>query len=41
MSDADVFNLVFCPGFSTKDTITDISGRGVGLDAVKATIAEL
>ena len=41
MSDADVINLVFYPGFSTRDKITDISGRGVGLDVVKTTIAEL
>lgn len=31
----DIADLVFCSGISTKDTITDISGRGVGLDAVK------
>jgi len=41
MPDEEVFNLVFYPGFSTADKITDISGRGVGLDVVKTTIAEL
>jgi two-component system chemotaxis sensor kinase CheA len=41
MSDEEIFNLVFYPGFSTADEITDISGRGVGLDVVKTTIAEL
>ncbi|HOD43230.1 MAG TPA: ATP-binding protein, partial [Candidatus Wallbacteria bacterium] len=37
MSDSDVFNLVFLPGFSTADQITDISGRGVGMDVVKTS----
>ncbi len=37
----DLVNLLFEPGFSTADTITDISGRGVGLDVVKKTIASL
>ena len=41
MSDEEVLNLVFYPGFSTADTITDISGRGVGLDVVKAIITDL
>ncbi len=37
----DLVNLLFEPGFSTADAITDISGRGVGLDVVKKTIASL
>ncbi len=37
----DLVNLLFEPGFSTAETITDISGRGVGLDVVKKTIASL
>ncbi len=37
----DLVSLLFEPGFSTADTITDISGRGVGLDVVKKTIASL
>ena len=41
MSDADVWMLIFAPGFSTADVVTDISGRGVGLDVVKRNIAEL
>ncbi len=41
MSDSDVFNLVFLPGFSTADQITDISGRGVGMDVVKTSIESL
>jgi two-component system chemotaxis sensor kinase CheA len=34
-------NLVFLPGFTTRDAITDLSGRGVGLDVVKTNIARL
>jgi len=41
MSDQDAFDLLFQPGFSTADKISDISGRGVGLDVVKTTIASL
>ncbi|MFH0967691.1 MAG: chemotaxis protein CheW, partial [Methanobacteriota archaeon] len=41
MSESEVNDLLFLPGFSTADTITDISGRGVGLDVVKTTIASL
>ncbi len=41
MSDSEVFNLVFLPGFSTADQITDISGRGVGMDVVKTSIESL
>jgi two-component system chemotaxis sensor kinase CheA len=41
MSDSEVNDLLFLPGFSTADKITDISGRGVGLDVVKTTIAAL
>ncbi len=41
MSDAECNDLLFLPGFSTADKITDISGRGVGLDVVKTTIAGL
>jgi two-component system chemotaxis sensor kinase CheA len=36
-----VFNLIFAPGFSTKAEISDISGRGVGMDVVKTRISEL
>lgn len=38
MSDADVFGLIFEPGFSTKEAVTDISGRGVGMDVVRRAI---
>lgn len=41
MSDADVWQLIFAPGFSTADTITDVSGRGVGMDVVKRNIGAM
>lgn len=41
LSDAEVFKLIFLPGFSTADKVTDISGRGVGLDVVKKNIEQL
>lgn len=41
LSDKQVFELILASGFSTADTISDISGRGVGLDVVKATIESL
>jgi len=40
MSDADAIPLIFHPGFSTAEAISDISGRGVGLDVVRTTIRE-
>ncbi len=40
-SDSDLFALLFRPGFSTASTITEISGRGVGLDIVKANVQRL
>ncbi|MGW9607524.1 chemotaxis protein CheA, partial [Heyndrickxia sporothermodurans] len=41
LTDKQVFELILASGFSTADTISDISGRGVGLDVVKATIESL
>jgi len=41
MSDADVWQLVFAPGFSTAAVITDVSGRGVGMDVVKKNIESI
>ena len=41
LSDAEIFELIMEPGFSTADKITDISGRGVGMDVVKKTIEGL
>lgn len=37
----DLNNLIFLPGFSTADTITDVSGRGVGMDVVKKAVEKL
>lgn len=41
MSDADVWQLIFEPGFSTAEAITDVSGRGVGMDVVRRNIAAM
>jgi two-component system, chemotaxis family, sensor kinase CheA len=41
MSDAEVWQLIFAPGFSTAEEVTDVSGRGVGMDVVKRNIAAL
>ncbi len=41
MSDHDVWQLIFAPGFSTADVVTDVSGRGVGMDVVKRNIEGL
>ncbi len=41
MSDKQVLNLIFAPGFSTAEQVSDISGRGVGMDVVKRNIEEL
>ncbi len=41
LSDHDLNNLVFLPGFSTADQITDVSGRGVGMDVVKKAVEKL
>jgi two-component system chemotaxis sensor kinase CheA len=41
MSDADVWQLIFAPGFSTAETVTDVSGRGVGMDVVKRNITAM
>jgi len=38
MSDADVWQMIFAPGFSTASVVTDVSGRGVGMDVVKKNI---
>lgn len=40
-SDTDVWQLIFAPGFSTADHVTDVSGRGVGMDVVKQNIAAM
>ena len=41
LSDKECFNLIFMAGFSTKEEISDISGRGVGMDVVKTRITQL
>ncbi|BDG48030.1 MULTISPECIES: chemotaxis protein CheA [Parageobacillus] len=41
LTDRQIYELIFSPGFSTADKISDISGRGVGLDVVKSTIESL
>ncbi len=41
LSDEQVYELVFHPGLSTADEVTDVSGRGVGMDVVKRTVTEL
>ncbi|TVR45992.1 MAG: chemotaxis protein CheA [Planctomycetota bacterium] len=41
MSDSDVYKLIFHPGFSTAAAVSDLSGRGVGMDVVKKAIQEL
>ena len=41
LSDAEVWALIFAPGFSTAEVVTDVSGRGVGMDVVKQNIASL
>jgi two-component system, chemotaxis family, sensor kinase CheA len=41
MSDSDVWDLIFAPGFSTAEAVTDVSGRGVGMDVVRRNILAL
>ena len=41
MSDQEVWRLIFQPGFSTADKVTDVSGRGVGMDVVKRVLDKM
>lgn len=41
LSDRDIFNLIFLPGFSTVDQVSSVSGRGVGMDVVRQAIESL
>ncbi|NDY91539.1 chemotaxis protein CheA [Ideonella livida] len=41
LTDQEVYGLIFAPGFSTADVVTDVSGRGVGMDVVKKNITAL
>ena len=41
MSEEDIISLIFEPGFSSKEEATTISGRGIGMDAVKTEVEKL
>ncbi|HMZ57480.1 MAG TPA: chemotaxis protein CheA, partial [Leptospiraceae bacterium] len=41
MNDSDLLNLIFLPGFSTSETVTNVSGRGVGMDVVKSNLQKI
>ncbi|MGZ3769473.1 MAG: chemotaxis protein CheA [Bdellovibrio sp.] len=41
LSEAEAFQLIFAPGFSTKEQVSEVSGRGVGMDVVRTNITEL
>jgi two-component system, chemotaxis family, sensor kinase CheA len=41
MSEREIFNLIFMPGFSTAEKVTNVSGRGVGMDVVKTNIEKI
>jgi two-component system chemotaxis sensor kinase CheA len=41
LTDSEIFSLIFLPGFSSIDEVTDLSGRGVGMDVVRRSIEEL
>ncbi|NGP87421.1 chemotaxis protein CheA [Fodinibius halophilus] len=41
LTDKEIYNLIFLPGFSSTDQVTDLSGRGVGMDVVRKSIEEL
>lgn len=41
LTDEDIYQLIFHPGFSTSETVTDLSGRGVGMDVVKSNLTSL
>ena len=41
LTDKEIFDFIFYPGFSTAEVVTDISGRGVGMDVVKRNITDL
>jgi len=41
MSERDIFNLIFLPGFSTAEKVTNVSGRGVGMDVVKTNVEKI
>jgi two-component system chemotaxis sensor kinase CheA len=41
LTEKEIFNLIFLPGFSTADQLSEVSGRGVGMDVVKRKIADI
>ena len=41
MGEREVMNLIFLPGFSTADQVSDLSGRGVGMDVVRTNISRM
>ena len=41
LKDSDLVDMIFLPGFSTKEEVTDVSGRGVGMDAVREEVERL
>ena len=41
MDNSEIYNFIFSPGFSTADTVTDLSGRGVGMNVVRQVVSEL
>ncbi len=41
MSQKEIFDLIFLPGFSTKEKVSDLSGRGVGMDVVRTNVKKL
>src|SRR5271157_3925657 len=41
MTEREIFNLVFLPGFSTAEKVTNVSGRGVGMDVVKTNVEKI
>jgi len=41
LTDKEIYNLIFTPGFSTAENVSDVSGRGVGMDVVKTSIEEM
>src|SRR3546814_11276702 len=41
MTEQEIINLIFMPGFSTADAVTDVSGRGVGMDVLRKNIADI
>ena len=41
MPEREIFNLIFLPGFSTAEKVTNVSGRGVGMDVVKTNVEKI